>query len=85
MVVCSAINKAGYFMNPDKKSYEEKLYDPKLQIIAMSVLASGAVKPAEAVQYVSDFPGVKSIVYGASSRSHIEETKKLIEQHSVVN
>jgi hypothetical protein len=77
-VICSSINSAGYFMNPDMKTYEDKLRDPNLHIIAMSILASGALTPSEAVRYVCNFPAVKSIVFGASSRAHIEETYKLI-------
>ena len=81
-VVCSAINKAGYFMNPDKETYERKLRENSFRPIAMSILASGAVKPKEAVEYVSKQPAIRSIVFGASSRQHIVETKELIESYS---
>jgi hypothetical protein len=49
--------------------------------MAMSILASGAVKPEEAVEYVCRLPSIQSIVYGASSRQHIVETKNLIERY----
>lgn len=78
-VVCSAINKAGYFMNPDVHAYETTLKHNKFHPIAMSILASGAVKPKEAVQYICDQPQIESIVFGASSRPHIVETKRLID------
>lgn len=78
-VVCSAINKAGYFMNPDIDAYETTLQNTKFHPIAMSILASGAVKPEEAVQYICDQPQIESIVFGASSRPHIVETKRLID------
>jgi len=81
-IVCSAINKAGYFMNPDSESYEETLKDKPFRPIAMSVLASGAVKPKEAVEYVCGLPAIQSIVFGASSKQHIVETKDLIESYS---
>jgi hypothetical protein len=81
-IVCSAINKAGYFMNPDIATYEETLKDKPFRPIAMSVLASGAVKPKEAVEYVCGIPAVQSIVFGASSKQHIVETKDLIERYS---
>ena len=51
-------------------------------MIAMSILASGAIKPKEAVEYVCQQPNIRSIVFGASSRQHIEETKQLIENFS---
>ena len=81
-IVCSAINKAGYFMNPSIKAYEETLKEKKFQPIAMSVLASGAVNPKEAIEYVCSQPTIKAIVFGASSRQHILETKELIERFS---
>jgi len=78
-VVCSAINKAGYFMNPDKETYEKTLNGGRFRPIAMSILASGAVKPQEAVDYVCRQLNLQSIVFGASSRQHIFETKQLID------
>jgi hypothetical protein len=81
-VVCSAINKAGYFMNPNKETYEKTMGNKNYRPIAMSILASGAVKPKEAVKYVCLLPNLQSIVFGASSKNHIQETRKLIEIYS---
>jgi len=81
-IICSAINKAGYFMNPDLSSYEIALKENKFRPIAMSILASGAVSPKEAIEYVCRQPAIQSFVFGASSRKHIEETKDLIESFS---
>jgi hypothetical protein len=78
-IVCSSINKAGYFMNPDIASYEQTLKAGGFRPIAMSVLASGAVQPREAIEYVCKELGVKSVVFGASSVQNIIETKNLIE------
>ena len=78
-VVCSAINKAGYFMNPDKAAYEKALKEKQFQPVAMSILASGAVKPEEAVAYINSQPEIQAVVFGASSRQHIQHTKSLIE------
>lgn len=81
-VVCSAINKLGFQMNPDIASYEETLRNGHLQAMAMSIMAAGAVPPKEAIEYVASFKNIKSIIFGASTRTHIEQTKKLIEQLS---
>ena len=78
-IVCSSINKAGYFMNPDVASYENTLKNKRFQPIAMSVLASGAVKPKDAIEYVCGHLGIQTVVFGASSKQHIVETKKLID------
>lgn len=81
-IICSAINKAGYFMNPDIETYEKTLTEKSFRPIAMSVLASGAVKPKEAIEYVCGLPAIQSIVFGASIKQHIVETKELIESYS---
>jgi hypothetical protein len=78
-IVCSSINKAGYFMNPNMREYEKAILDKPFRPIAMSVLASGAVKAREAVQYICEQSAIQSIVFGASTRAHIVETKELIE------
>ena len=79
-IICSAINKAGYFMNPDIESYERVLHQKQFRPIAMSILASGAVPPEDAVEYVTRQPGIQSIVFGASSQQHIRQTKELIDR-----
>jgi hypothetical protein len=79
-IVCSSINKIGYLMNPDKVSYEETIRTQPFRPMAMSIMASGAVKPKEAIEYVANQKNIKSIVFGASSKAHIEETKRIIEK-----
>ena len=78
-IVCSSINKAGYFMNPDMETYERIIREKPFRPMAMSVMASGAVKPSEAIEYIARQPQIQSIVFGASSRQHIVETRELIE------
>ena len=46
----------------------------------MSVFASGAIPPREAIEWVCGLQGVHSIVFGASSAAKIRESKQLIEQ-----
>jgi len=79
-IICSSINKIGYLMNPDKASYEETIKIKPFRPMAMSIMASGAVPPREAVEYVASQKNIRSIVFGASSRAHIEQTKELIEK-----
>ncbi len=80
-IVCSGINKIGYLMNSNRASYEHTIMTKPFRPMAMSILASGAVPPAEAVEYISNQKNIRSIVFGASSRNHIEETKLMIEQY----
>jgi hypothetical protein len=46
----------------------------------MSVLASGAIAPREAIEYVAGLGNIGTIVFGASSRGHIQETRAIILQ-----
>jgi hypothetical protein len=80
-IVCSAINCAGYFMNPDSEDYEKILKEKRFRPIAMSILASGAVSPDEAVDFVCRKLNIQSIVFGSSRKQHILETKQLIENY----
>ncbi len=83
VVICSSINKIGYLMSPDIKSYEETLKGldkSKYQIMAMSIFASGAVKPAESINYIGSLKSVDSVVFGASSKKNIFETGKLLSE-----
>ena len=50
-------------------------------MIAMSIFASGAVEPREAIRWVCGLKGLHSIVFGASSPVNIQGTKALIEEH----
>ena len=45
----------------------------------MSFLASGALKPKEAADYIKSIGGVDSVLFGASSSAHIKETKEILE------
>ena len=79
-VVCSAINKSGFQMNPDVATYERALRTKPFQALAMSVMAAGALPPREAFEYVAGLKEVKSILFGASTKAHLEETKAVFEQ-----
>jgi len=81
-IVCSAINKAGYFMNPDITTYEKKLKENRFRPIAMSILASGAIDPEEALDFVCRRLNIQSIVFGASSERHIVQIKQIITKYA---
>jgi hypothetical protein len=77
-IVCSSINKASYLMSPNKEAYEVTLRTKPFRPMAMSILASGAIPPREALEYVCSLPNIQSIVFGASSRNHIQQTRDII-------
>jgi hypothetical protein len=80
-IVCSNINKIGFRMCGGQEAYEETLRTKTFRAIAMSVFASGALPPAEAIQWISSQPNIQSIVFGASSKKNIQSTKQLVDQY----
>jgi hypothetical protein len=77
-IVCSNINKIGFRMCGGVELYENTIATRKFRPIAMSVLASGALHPREAIEYIARQPRIESIVFGASSRANIKQTPQLI-------
>ena len=80
-IICSSINKIGFRMSGGRDIYEKYLAEKTMRPIAMQVLAAGALRPGEAVEYLSHFPKIESVLFGASSKSHIRETKEIIEKY----
>ena len=83
-VVCANINKIGFRMCGGIEAYERAIAQRRFRPVAMSVLASGAISPREAIEYVCAQPRIESIVFGASGRSNIRQTKTLIDELTVV-
>ena len=79
-IICTNINKLGFRMCGGLSAYEDLMTGGDCRLIAMSVFASGALPAPEALEYVCRFPHIRSIVFCASSRSHIAQTRQLIGQ-----
>jgi len=77
-VVCANINKIGFRMCGGIAAYEDAIASRRFRPIAMSVFASGAIPPRDAIEYVCAQPRIESIVFGASGRANIRQTKSLI-------
>jgi len=80
-IICSNINKIGFRMSGGIKAYEQTLKSHRFRAIAMSVFASGALKPDEAIKWICDQPNIESIVFGASSRANIRNTRELVDKY----
>jgi len=61
------------------ETYEKYLNEKQFRPFAMQVLAAGALRPKEAIEYLGKFPRIESVLFGASSKEHIQESKELIE------
>ena len=84
-IICASINKAGFRMSGGKKIYEDTLKTRQFRAIAMQVLGGGAIAPREALEYVCNLPNIESILFGASSKSNIENTVETIHHFDSVN
>lgn len=80
-IVCANINKIGFRMCGGIAAYERALAERRCRPIAMSVLASGAIPAKEAIDYVCGLPNLQAIVFGASSRGNIHQTRQLVDAH----
>lgn len=83
-IVCANINKIGFRMCGGIDLYERTIATRRFRPVAMSVLASGALSPRDAISYVCKQERIESIVFGASSRGNIRQTKALIDELSAV-
>lgn len=80
VVICSSINAAGFNMHPSKEEYERIIAEndsEKYQLMAMNVLASGSISVQKSFDYINSL-NLQSVVFGASSRSHIQSSVEAI-------
>jgi hypothetical protein len=80
VVICSSINKIGYLMSPNIPTYLDAIQKndaSQYQLMAMSTLASGAIRATEAYEFINSLQ-IQSVVFGASSERNIRETMSLI-------
>lgn len=82
-IVCFSLNKLGFRVSGSINNYEKYLLQKEFRAIAMQVLAAGALNPDEAVEYVSKFKSVKSVLFGASTKSNIRQTTDLINKYII--
>ena len=76
VVICTAVNAAGFNMHPSKEEYERVIAEnnpAKFQLMAMNVLASGSISVQRSFDYINSL-NLQSVVFGASSLSHIQGT-----------
>ena len=81
-IVCANINKIGFRMSGGIEAYEKAIAGRRFRPVAMSILASGAIPAREAVAYICDQPKIEAMVFGASGRGNIRQTKALIDELS---
>jgi hypothetical protein len=80
-LVCSNINKIGFRMSGGVEAYRDAMDKRPFRAVAMSVFASGAIDPEQAIEWVCGLPNLESIVFGASSRRNIAHTRSLVDRY----
>jgi len=79
IIIATPLNKVGFQMNPSRTECEKALADvPEPNVIAMSILAAGYLKPPEAINYIQSLSNLKGVVVGVSKEHHARETFKLL-------
>jgi hypothetical protein len=77
--IVTAFNKVGFLMNPSQASCEKALLKAEGgNVIAMSLLAGGYLKPPEAIDYISTLPHLNGVVVGVSKEHHARESFRLL-------
>lgn len=77
-VICSNLNKIGFRMSGGLVEYQAALRNGGFTAVAMSVFASGAIEPREAIEWLAEQPNIESMVFGASGSANIRGTVDLV-------
>lgn len=81
IVIAAPFNKIGFQMVPSKEECEKTLAElPKPNVLAISILAAGYLKPEEAIDYIATLPNIKGVAVGVSKEKHARETFKLLNE-----
>ena len=81
VVIAAPFNKVGFQMVPSREECEKALAEMhKLNVLAISILAAGYLKPQEAIDYIAHLPNITGVAVGVSKEKHANETFKLLRE-----
>ncbi len=81
LTLTSSFNKVGFQMCPSQFECEDALKrSSDAEVIAMSVLAAGYLKPTDAIGYLSNLQGLSGLVIGVSKERQATETFRVFQQ-----
>jgi hypothetical protein len=85
LTLTASFNKVGFQMCPSQTECEEALaLACEAEVIAMSVLAAGYLKPPEAANYLSGLNGLSGLVIGVSKERQATETFRLFREKAQI-
>ena len=80
-LIATPFNKVGFQMNPSRADCERALKSvSELNVVAISILASGYLHPEEAIEYIATLPNMEGVSVGVSKEKHAIETFQLLKQ-----
>jgi hypothetical protein len=80
-VIAAPFNKAGFQMNPSREHCEKALQNlPEPALVAISILAAGYIKPADAISYLAALPNVIGAAVGVSKDKQAVETFRILRE-----
>ncbi len=75
----TSVNSEGIQMGPDRIEVEERvLSNPRINILAMSILGGGMLDPEKEIPRAFSFDAVKSIVVGTSSQTNLAQLLRIV-------
>ena len=81
VIIAAPFNKVGFQMNPSKAVCEELLeVAADSEIIAISILAAGYLRPPETLDYLRCLRNISGIAIGVSKEPHARDTFNLFRQ-----
>ena len=81
LTIATPFNKVGFQMNPSKEECEKALKDVEgANVIGMSMLAAGYLKPLEAIDYLKSLRNLNGAVIGVSKEHHARETFRIFRE-----
>ncbi|MCW4024069.1 MAG: hypothetical protein NWF01_03425 [Candidatus Bathyarchaeota archaeon] len=85
LTITASFNKVGFQMCPSQADCEEALERAsEAEVIAMSVLAAGYLKPPEAFSYLQSLKGLSGLVIGVSKEEHAKQTFRAFRADNLV-
>ncbi len=79
LTLVASFNDAGFQMNPSQEDCESALKSlTGTEVIAMSILAAGYLKPDRAISYIEQTPKLSGVVVGVSKQHHAVNTFQLL-------
>jgi hypothetical protein len=81
ITLTAPFNSIGFQMNPSKAECEKSLGRiAGCEVVAMSILAAGYLKPEDAANYLSTLQNITHVVVGVSKKTHAQEGFRLFDQ-----